>query len=280
MRFPLGVAALIVLAALAFAGTATAAVGLNAYKVDDGAKGLAELKRQGFDINEGHRRGRHRDRRHAAEQISKLRGQGESKAKLLRDRRGRTAKRAAAAQAAGGWQVWRPYARTDVRAVRRGRQPDRQLRDAAQGACANRYDKITELVRRSGDTLNGRSALRDAGDEECRQDPRRASSRRCSTRPRSTHASGSPVRRTGARCGCSSTTTASAAPPSAPTASRSRASRRASSRGSWTPASCGSSRSPTRTGTTTRSLPRTGCGARTCATTTATVRSPPSTAST
>ena len=39
MRFPLAVAALIALAALAFAGTATAAVGLNAYKVDDRCEG-------------------------------------------------------------------------------------------------------------------------------------------------------------------------------------------------------------------------------------------------
>ena len=37
-----------------------------------------------------------------------------------------------------------------------------------------------------------------------------------------------------------------------------------------TPPSCGSSRSPTRTATTTRSPRATGCGARTCATTTAT----------
>ena len=44
--------------------------------------------------------------------------------------------------------------------------------------------------------------------------------------------------------------------------------------------SCGSCRSPTPTATTTRSPRATGCGARTCATTTATARSPASTAST
>src|ERR1700741_3870607 len=112
MKFAAAIAALIALAMLAFAGSATASVGLNAYKVDAGAKQLAELKRQGFDIMEGHRRG-------GIEivatkgQVSQLRGKA-LKAKLLRDRRGRTARRAVAAQAAGGWQVWRPYARTDV----------------------------------------------------------------------------------------------------------------------------------------------------------------------
>jgi Zinc carboxypeptidase/Immune inhibitor A peptidase M6 len=151
MRFPLAVAALIALAALAFAGTATAAVGLNAYKVDTGAKGLAELKRQGFDITEGHRRGGI-EIVATREQVSKLRGKG-LKAKLVRDRRGRTAKRAAAAQAAGGWQVWRPYARTDVELSDAAGNPTdnfvTQLRKLA-----NRYDKITELVT-IGRTLNG-----------------------------------------------------------------------------------------------------------------------------
>ena len=47
-----------------------------------------------------------------------------------------------------------------------------------------------------------------------------------------------------------------------------------------TPPSCGSCRSPTPTATTSRSPRATGCGARTCATTTATAISPPATAST
>ena len=48
----------------------------------------------------------------------------------------------------------------------------------------------------------------------------------------------------------------------------------------WTRTSCGSSRWPTRTATTSPSSPTTGCGARTCATTTTTARSLPVTAST
>jgi Zinc carboxypeptidase/Immune inhibitor A peptidase M6 len=143
MRFPFAVAALIALATLAFAGSATASVGLNAYKVDAGAKQLRELKRQGFDILEGHRRG-------GIEivatkgQVSKLRGKG-LRAKLLRDRRGRTARRAAAAQAAGGWQVWRPYARTDVELSGAAGNPTDNFVTQLK-KIANRYDKITELV--------------------------------------------------------------------------------------------------------------------------------------
>ena len=150
MKFPAALAALIALAMLAFAGSATASVGLNAYKVDAGAKQLRELKRQGFDILEGHRRG-------GIEivatkgQVSKLRGKG-LKAKLLRDRRGRTARRAAAAQAAGGWQVWRPYARTDVELSGAAGNPTDNFVTQLK-KIAKRYDKITELVT-LGRTLN------------------------------------------------------------------------------------------------------------------------------
>jgi Zinc carboxypeptidase len=151
MRFLTAIAALIVLAMLAFAGSATASVGLNAYRVDAGAKQLAELKRQGFDIMEGHRRGGI-EIVATRSQISKLRGKG-LRAKLLRDRRGRTAKRAAAAQAAGGWQVWRPYARTDVELSDAAGNPTQnfvtQLRNIAR-----RYDDITELIT-IGRSLNG-----------------------------------------------------------------------------------------------------------------------------
>jgi Zinc carboxypeptidase/Immune inhibitor A-like, MAM domain len=150
MRFPLAVAALIALAALAFTGTATAANGLNAYKVDTGAKGLAELKRQGFDITEGHRRGGI-EIVATREQVDKLRGKG-LKAKLLRDRRGRTAKRAAAAQAADGWEVWRPYARTDVAVSDAAGNPTDNIVTQLQ-KLSRRYDRITELIT-IGRTLN------------------------------------------------------------------------------------------------------------------------------
>jgi hypothetical protein len=106
-------AAVAVFASLAVAAPASAGVGLNAYKVKlHGGKQLKVLKQRGFDITEGVRRG-------AIEvvatkrQVRQLRGKG-LRLKLLRDRHQRTAQRAAAAQAAGGWTVWRPYARTDV----------------------------------------------------------------------------------------------------------------------------------------------------------------------
>jgi hypothetical protein len=79
---------------------AVAVSGLNAYQVKATARKLRELKRHGFDITEGHRRG-------GIEivatqgQVSKLRGKG-LKPKLLRDRRGRTARRAAAARGVCG----------------------------------------------------------------------------------------------------------------------------------------------------------------------------------
>ena len=133
-------------------------------------RGSLSCKRQGFDITEGHRRGGI-EIVATREQVSKLRGKG-LKAKLVRDRRGRTAKRAAAAQAAGGWQVWRPYARTDVELSDAAGNPTdnfvTQLRKLA-----NRYDKITELVP-IGRTLNGLPLLRDAGDEERLKNTRRA----------------------------------------------------------------------------------------------------------
>jgi hypothetical protein len=143
MRFPLAAAALIVLAALAFAGTATAATGLNAYKVDAAAKQLRELKRSGFDITEGHRRGGI-EIVATREQIAKLRDKGLT-AKLLRDRAGRTARRAAAAQAADGWQVWRPYARTDVPVSGAAGNPTDNIVTQLQ-KLSDRYDRITELV--------------------------------------------------------------------------------------------------------------------------------------
>ena len=107
------IVALVALVLLALAAPASAGVGLNAYKAKArGAKQLRELKRQGFDIGEGQRRGGI-EIVATKRQIAKLRRAGIS-AKLLRNKRGRTAQRVAAAQAAGGWKVWRPYARTDV----------------------------------------------------------------------------------------------------------------------------------------------------------------------
>jgi Zinc carboxypeptidase/Immune inhibitor A peptidase M6 len=145
--------ALAALATLALAVPASAAADqLNAYQVKaKSAKQLLELKRQGFDITEGHRRGG-LEIVATREQINRLSKAG-LRAKLLRNRRGQTARRAAAAQAAGGWQVWRPYARTDVELSGAAGNPTKnivtQLRELA-----DRYDRITELVT-LGRSLNG-----------------------------------------------------------------------------------------------------------------------------
>jgi zinc carboxypeptidase/immune inhibitor InhA-like protein len=152
MRFPLAVAALIVLAALAFAGTATAATGLNAYTVRlDSAKELQVLKEQGFDITEGQRK-RTIEIVGTSGQIAKLRKVG-VRAKLLRDRRGRTTRRAAAAQAADGWQVWRPYARTDVPVSDAAGNPVANIKTQLENL-AERYDNIAEL-QTIGRSING-----------------------------------------------------------------------------------------------------------------------------
>ena len=83
-------------------------------------------------------------------------------------------------------------------------------------------------------------------------------------------ASGSPARPAGARSSTSSTTTAGPETPSTTTATRSGRGGRTGHGARGHRASCGSCASPTRTATSTRSRPATACGARTCATTTAT----------
>jgi hypothetical protein len=136
--------ALAVLATLALAVPASAADRLNAYKVNTtGAKQLRELKRQGFDITEGHGRGGI-EIVATGRQVNKLRRAG-LRAKLVRNRAGRTAQRAAAAQAADGWQVWRPYARTDVALSDAAGNPTINIVTQLQ-RIARRYDRITELV--------------------------------------------------------------------------------------------------------------------------------------
>jgi hypothetical protein len=126
-------------ALLVAAAPASADTGLNAYKAKArGAAQLRELKRQGFDIAEG-------QRRNGIEivatkrQVAKLREVGIA-TKLIRDRRGRSARRAAAAQAAGGWNVWRPYARTDI-----------EMSSAAGNPTANLMTQLERLARRYSD---------------------------------------------------------------------------------------------------------------------------------
>ena len=139
-------------ALLVAAVPASAGTGLNAYKAKtSSAAELRELKRQGFDITEGQRRGGI-EIVATKRQIAKLRRAGVS-AKLIRDRRGRTALRAGAAQAAGGWTVWRPYARTDIALSGASGNPTVNLVTQLK-RLAQRHSDIAELVT-IGRTING-----------------------------------------------------------------------------------------------------------------------------
>ncbi|MGH2824290.1 MAG: M14 family zinc carboxypeptidase [Thermoleophilaceae bacterium] len=144
-------AALAVLMTLGLAVPASAAK-LNAYTVKlSGAKQLRVLKEQGFDITEG-QRARSIEIVGTGAQIGKLRKAG-VRARLLVDRRGRTASRVAAAQAADGWQVWRPYARTDVPVSGAAGNPTANIKTQLENLAA-RYSHIAEL-QTIGHSLNG-----------------------------------------------------------------------------------------------------------------------------
>jgi hypothetical protein len=150
IRWGLG-AALAVLLTLALAVSASAAR-LDAYSVKlGGAKQLRVLKEQGFDITEG-QRARSIEIVGTRGQIAKLRRTG-VKAKRLVDRRGRSASRIAAAQAADGWQVWRPYARTDVPVSGSAGNPTANIKTQLENLAAA-HPKIAEL-RTLGHSLRG-----------------------------------------------------------------------------------------------------------------------------
>jgi Zinc carboxypeptidase len=145
-------AALTGLLMLALAGSASAAKRLDSYLVKErGAKQLLELKRQGFDVTEGHRRGGI-EIVATRSQVAKLTKAG-IRARLLRARGGQSARRASAAQAAAGWQVWRPYARTDVDVSGAAGNPTANITTQLR-RLARRYNRITELVT-IGQSLNG-----------------------------------------------------------------------------------------------------------------------------
>jgi Zinc carboxypeptidase len=149
-RWGLG-AALAVLLTLALAVSASAAR-LDAYSVKlGGAKQLRVLKDQGFDITEG-QRARSIEIVGTRGQIAKLRRTGVN-AKRLVDRRGRTASRIAAAQAADGWQVWRPFARTDVPVSGSAGNPTANVKTQMENL-ARRYSHIAEL-QTLGHSING-----------------------------------------------------------------------------------------------------------------------------
>jgi Zinc carboxypeptidase len=140
-RWGLG-AALAVLLTLALAVSASAAR-LDAYSVKlGGAKQLRVLKEQGFDITEG-QRSRSIEIVGTRGQVAKLRRAG-VKATRLVDRRGRGASRVAAAQAADGWQVWRPYARTDVPVSGAAGNPTANIKTQLENLAA-KHKNIAEL---------------------------------------------------------------------------------------------------------------------------------------
>ncbi len=139
-------------ALFATAAPASADVGLNAYTAKArGATELRELKRQGFDLTEGQRRGGI-EIIATKQQATKLRRAGIA-TKLIRDRRGRTSRRAAAAQAAGGWTVWRPYARTDIAMSDAAGNPTVNIKTQLE-RLANRYSGIAKLET-IGHSVNG-----------------------------------------------------------------------------------------------------------------------------
>jgi Zinc carboxypeptidase len=144
-------AALAVLMTLGLAIPASAAR-LDAYSVKlSGSKQLRVLKEQGFDITEG-QRARSIEIVGTKGQIAKLRQAG-VRARLLLDRRGRRASRIAAAQAADGWQVWRPYARTDVPVSDSAGNPTANIKTQLENL-ADRYPSITKLET-IGHSING-----------------------------------------------------------------------------------------------------------------------------
>ena len=149
-----------------------------------------------------------------------------------------------------GFDVWRPFS------------GEGGIREEIE-QLADDYSDIAELET-IGQSTNGLPIYAVKVTSTTARAGRSATSRRCCTRTSSTPASGSPPSRGAAGCAtCSRTTGPTSRSP-----------------GSSRNASCGSSRSPTPTGTTGPSPRATGCGARTCATTTAMARSPPTTVST
>ncbi len=225
MRFRGAVVALTAVFVLAFAGSASADIGLNAYKAKArGAAELRELKRQGFDITEGQRRGGI-EIIATKRQIAKLRRAGVS---ADADPRPPRADLAPGGGRAGGRRLEGLAAvrAHRHRAVGRLREPHRQHQDAA-GEAGQPPSRHREA--RDDRAQHQRPAdLCDEGHEgrarpQGRQAPRGPLLARSSTR-----ASGSRARPGAARFVSSSTTTAATEPLSEPTASPSRVSPRGS----------------------------------------------------
>ena len=151
--------------------------------------------------------------------------------------------------------------RLDVVSPLRGarRHPGRAERDSRRGAVPEAHQGGDDRPHPQGRPILAIKLTKDARSLPRRQTPGGALRRR-PARPRVDHPGDEP-------------------PADAPRARQLRH-RPGRSPGCLTPPSSGSCRWPTRTATTTPSPRATGCGARTCATTTATGRSPAATAST
>jgi hypothetical protein len=135
--------ALIALLVLAAAGPASAGVGLNAYTVKfEGQKELRALKAAGFDLTEAVH-GKRAEIVATDAQVAKLRRAGLT-ATLQRDNKGRTAQRAAAAAEAAGFEVWRPYARTDIAVSGAAGNPTDNIKTQMENL-AKQYPKIAKL---------------------------------------------------------------------------------------------------------------------------------------
>ena len=213
----------------------------------------------GFDVTEGRRGSADRGRTAPRAQIAKLRTDG-VKAKVVRDRRGRTAaqrQRARMSQATGADDS--AYATSDPLRPTSATRPARSSHLEQYDRLLRQYPKIAEeLV--LGKTHQGRPIYRHEGHAAtptARKDgspPGRALLRAASTR-----ASGSPARPAAARCEYFVTNYGDNArvaptPPGRPPAERQLVDVRAVVH-----------LVATRTATTTRSRPATACGARTCA---------------
>jgi Zinc carboxypeptidase len=144
--------ALVAVLVLAIAAPAFAGVGLNSYSVNaDGAKEIRALKGAGFDLTEAVH-GKRAQIVATDAQVAKLRRAGIT-ATLVRDGKGRTAQRAAAAAEAAGFEVWRPYARTDVAVSGGSGNPTANIKTQMEDL-AKQYPKISKLET-IGHSLNG-----------------------------------------------------------------------------------------------------------------------------
>ena len=137
---------------LAIAAPASADAGLNAYSVKaGGAKELRALKHAGFDLTEAVH-GKRTEIVATDGQVAKLRRAGLT-ATLVRDSKGRTAQKATAAAEAAGFEVWRPYARTDIAVSGAAGNPTQNIKTQMEDL-AKQYPKIAKLET-IGHSLNG-----------------------------------------------------------------------------------------------------------------------------